>query len=72
MNFDPKKQRFYAAETGKLMIKEIGELLDGYKKLCHNHNEICKKIEEINKIIDQKTLNEDQKNSKGFWNIFKF
>ena len=72
MSFDPKKQKFYAAETGKLMVKEIDELLDDYKKLCNTHIEMCKKIEEINKFIEEKTQNEYKQNSRGIWNIFKF
>ena len=72
MNFDPKKQKFYAAETGKLLIKEIDELLDDYKRLCNIHSEMCKKVEDINKVIEEKTQNEKKKNFKGIWKMFKF
>jgi len=72
LSFDPKKQKFYQAETGKLMIKEIDELLEDYKKLVNQHAEMCKKVEEINKVIEEKPGSGARKNGKKLWNLFKF
>jgi len=72
LNFDPKKQKFHITETPKLLVKEVDELLDEYKKLCNMHAEMCRKVVDINKTIQEKSQNGQKKNGKKLWNLFKF
>jgi len=70
--FDPKNQRFYGIESDKLLIKDVNELLEDYKKLCNQHLDLCKKVEEIRNVIEEKSNQNTKPNSKKLWNLFKF
>jgi len=71
-SFDAKKQKFYTVEPGKILVKEVDELLEDYKRICNQHYELSKKVEEINKVIEEKSEKAGKKNGRRLWGLFKF
>lgn len=69
-NFDPKSKKYYNKNPSELTIGEIDGLVGDYNAMCNLHREVCRKIEELNNLVDEK-INPKKKQEKSFLKLFK-
>ncbi len=69
--FDPKSKKFYNVNPNSLTIGDIHDLVAEYNQMCNQHREQCRKIDEINHIVDDK-LNKGKQQERKILGIFKF
>jgi len=69
-HFDPKEKRYYNINSNTLTLGEIPTLITDYNQLCNLHKDMCKKIEEVIQLAEDKLSNKQQE--KRLWGIFKF
>lgn len=70
-NFDPKSKKFYNVNPNSLTIGDIHDLVAEYNQMCNLHRELCRKVDEINQIVDEKITKGKQQERK-ILGIFKF
>lgn len=69
--FDPKTKKFYNVNPNSLTIGDIHDLVAEYNQMCNQHRELCRKIDEINQLVDEK-LNKGKQQERKILGIFKF
>jgi hypothetical protein len=70
-NFDPKSKKFYNVNPNSLTIGDIHDLVAEFNQMCNMHRELCRKVDEINQIADEK-LNKGKQQERKILGIFKF
>jgi len=70
-DFDIKTKKYYNKNPKELYVGEIDNLIVEYNAMCNLHRDVCKKIEELNHLVEEK-LNPNRKQERSLLAFFKF
>jgi len=70
-DFDIKSKKYYNKNPRELYIGEIDNLVVEYNAMCNLHRDVCRKIGEINQLVDEK-IHPGKRQEKSVFTFFKF
>lgn len=70
-DFDIKSKKYYNKNPKELYVGEIENLVVEYNAMCNLHRDVCKKIEEINQLVEEK-INPSKKQERSLLGFFRF